>query len=83
MQTPGPGRPAQSLSAVHGLQVPDCVSQVGFAALAQSALDAHSTHVPLGPHTGADGWRVAHTVEPVEQGPQVPVAPQTGRSAEH
>jgi hypothetical protein len=83
MHTPGPGRPAQSLSVVHALQVLDCASHAGFAAEPQSAFEAHSTQAPLAPHTGADGCRVAQTLEAPAHGPQVPPTPQTGRSAGH
>jgi hypothetical protein len=83
MHTPGPARPAQSLSVVHGLHVLDCASHAGFAAEPQSAFEAHSTQAPLAPHTGSEECRVAHTLEAAAHGPQAPSAPQTGRSAGH
>jgi hypothetical protein len=83
MHTPGPARPEQSLSVVHGLQALDCASHAGFAAVVQSALEAHSTQAPLAPQTGTDGCCVAHTLEPAAHGPQVPPIPQAGRSGGH
>jgi hypothetical protein len=61
MQTAGPSRAAQSVSAVHGPQVFVVAEQTGVA-LGQSELPTHCTQAPLVAQTGCVGKRPAQVV---------------------
>jgi hypothetical protein len=74
MQTPGPGRPAQSVSAVHAPHV-FAAEHAGFVEVMQSPLTTHSTQAPLAAHTGLAALLTAHAPAPAGAAPQPTHAP--------
>jgi hypothetical protein len=74
MQTPGPARPAQSLSAVHAPHV-FAAEHAGFVEVVQSLLTTHSTQAPLAAHTGLAALLTAHAPAPAGAAPQPTHAP--------
>jgi hypothetical protein len=79
MQTVGPARPAQSVSATHLPHV--FVAEHTGVLPAQSALATHWTQAPVGAQTGCDGVRAAHPPDPggaIWQETHVPRVEQEG-----